>query len=233
MMRLNKYIARSGYCSRRKADELIFSGDVSIDGEICTNPAVRVNDQNTVEVLGERIRTIKSYDYIMLNKPIGYMSSLRDPHYDRFVLDLIPKKYSTVYPVGRLDVDSHGLLLLTNDGDMTYKLTHPKNNISKIYHVKTNKPLNDQDINIFSKGVLIDDKYKCTATVIPLDNEKNNYKVIIDEGRNRQIRKMFSALGYDVIDLMRIAIEDLSIGSLKTGEYRLLSEKEINYLEEL
>ncbi len=232
-MRLNKFISRSGFCSRRKADEFIFSGNVTVDGEVCTNPAIKVSDDNIVMVLGKRVSALKSYDYIMLNKPIGYMSSLGDPHYDKFVSDLIPKKYDTLYPVGRLDVDSHGLLLLTNDGDLTYKLTHPKNNISKIYHVTTNKKVSNDDIDRLSKGVLIDAKYTCTADVSPIKKDSNLYKVVINEGRNRQIRKMFSSQGYEVTDLMRVAIEELTIGSLRTGNYRLLTPYEIKYLEDL
>ncbi len=234
-MRLNKYIARSGYCSRRKADELIFDGLVTVDGKVCNNPATQVEPSvNEVKISNKIINLIHNNDYLMLNKPIGYMSSLNDPHYDKFVIDLLPKKYNTVYPIGRLDVDSHGLLLLTNDGDLTYKLTHPKNNIVKEYIVSIDKKLNSVDLKKLEDGVMIDQKYICKAK-IKAHPSKNDYRyrVYISEGRNRQIRKMFAALGYEVIDLMRIAIEDLSIGDLKTGEFRLLTESEIKYLEDL
>ncbi|WP_425540147.1 pseudouridine synthase [Microaceticoccus formicicus] len=234
-MRLNKYIARSGYCSRRKADELIFDGLVTVDGQVCSNPATQVEPSvNEVRVSNKIINLIHNNDYLMLNKPIGYMSSLNDPHYDKFVIDLLPEKYNTVYPIGRLDVDSHGLLLLTNDGDLTYKLTHPKNNIVKEYIVSIDKKLNSEDLKKLESGVMIDNKYICKAK-IKVHPSKNGfrYRVYISEGRNRQIRKMFAALGYEVIDLMRVAIEELSIGDLKTGEFRLLTESEIKYLEDL
>lgn len=234
-MRLNKYIARSGYCSRRKADELIFDGVVTVDGEVCDNPATRIDPSlNNVKVNNKTIKLIKDNDYLMLNKPVGYMSSLGDPHYDKFVIDLLPEKYNTVYPVGRLDVDSHGLLLLTNDGDLTYKLTHPKSNIVKEYLVSIDKELSNIDLKKLETGVKIDNKYICKARVKP--HPSNNsfcYKVFISEGRNRQIRKMFASLNYEVIDLMRVAIEELSLGDLEDGDFRILTESEIKYLEDL
>lgn len=234
-MRLNKYIARSGYCSRRKADELIFNGLVTVDGNVCNNPATQIEPTvNEVKISNKIITIIQNNDYLMLNKPIGYMSSLNDPHYDKFVVDLLPEKYNTVYPVGRLDVDSHGLLLLTNDGDLTYKLTHPKNNITKEYIVSIDKKLDPSDLKKLESGVRIDKRYFCKAKIKPHKSKnKHSYKVYISEGRNRQIRKMFASLGYEVIDLMRVAIEELSIGNLKTGDFRHLTESEIKYLEDL
>lgn len=234
-MRLNKFISNSGYCSRRKADELIFSGKVLVNNEPVFNPGLQINQDDKIIVDSKQIIGIDTKVYFMINKPIGYMSSVFDPHYDKFVVDLIDCQEHRIYPVGRLDVDSHGLLILTNDGDITNKISHPSHQIFKIYHVLVDKKLNKENENKFKTGIYIDDKYLCKGKIKLINDKfgKALYEVAISEGRNRQIRKMFKEVGSKVIDLKRVSIGKIKLGHLKEGEYRELTDKELEYLRGL
>ena len=231
-MRINKYLADCGVASRRGADKLILDGVVKINGRIC-----KIGDEvdvtkDYVSVNGKTISIIKKYDYYIMNKPKGYVCTVKDDKGRKTVLDLLPIKNKRIFPVGRLDYDTEGLLILTNDGDLTYKLTHPKNEITKTYLVKTENPIKEEDVIKLRNGVIIDGvkTKKCQVKVI--ENEKNYTKlhITITEGRNRQIRKMIEAVGSNVDFLKRIKIGDFTLSGLNRGEVRKLSPQEINYL---
>jgi len=234
-VRLNKYISNSGYTSRRKADDLIFSGRVKVNNKVEKNPGYRVNpDNDEVIVEGNSISSKEKLVYIALNKPENIISSADDQFDRKTVVDLVDIK-ERIYPVGRLDYDSQGLIILTNDGDLTYKLTHPKHEIFKKYYVKVNKYVSDKEINLLTRGVIIDG-YKTNKSHIDIINRKNretDLYIMIDEGRNRQIRKMFEEIEADVKILKRVSIGDLFLGNLKEGNWRYLTKKEVNYLKSL
>jgi 23S rRNA pseudouridine2605 synthase len=234
-MRLNKYISHSGYTSRRKADDLIFQGKVKVNNKIEKNPGYQVDvDKDVVIVEGKELKQDNKIIYIMLNKPTDVITSVDDQFDRKTVVDLV-KIDERVYPVGRLDYDSSGLILLTNDGDLTYKLTHPKHEIYKKYFVKVNKFLSDKEIYTLKKGVVIDGYMTNNSKieVISKNRGHTNMYVSIDEGRNRQIRKMFKTQGADVLTLKRISIGNLTLGNLKEGNWRYLTKHEINYLKSL
>ena len=238
-MRLNKYISHSGYTSRRKADDLIFQGKVKVNNKVEKNPGYRVDvDKDVVTVEGKELKQDNKLIYIMLNKPTDVITSVDDQFDRKTVVDLV-KIDERVYPVGRLDYDSSGLILLTNDGDLTYKLTHPKHEIFKKYFVKVNKfdndVLSDKEIYTLKKGVVIDGYMTNNSKieVISKNRGHTNMYVSIDEGRNRQIRKMFKTQGADVLTLKRISIGNLALGNLKEGNWRYLTKQEINYLKSL
>jgi 23S rRNA pseudouridine2605 synthase len=234
-MRLNKYISHSGYTSRRKADDLIFQGKVKVNNKVEKNPGYRVDvDKDVVTVEGKELKQDNKLIYIMLNKPTDVITSVDDQFDRKTVVDLV-KIDERVYPVGRLDYDSSGLILLTNDGDLTYKLTHPKHEIFKKYFVKVNKFLSDKEIYTLKKGVVIDGYMTNNSKieVISKNRGHTNMYVSIDEGRNRQIRKMFKTQGADVLTLKRISIGNLTLGNLKEGNWRYLTKQEINYLKSL
>jgi 23S rRNA pseudouridine2605 synthase len=234
-MRLNKYISHSGYTSRRKADDLIFQGKVKVNNKVEKNPGYRVDvDKDVVTVEGKELKQDNKLIYIMLNKPTDVITSVDDQFDRKTVVDLV-KIDERVYPVGRLDYDSSGLILLTNDGDLTYKLTHPKHEIFKKYFVKVNKFLSDKEIYTLKKGVVIDGYMTNNSKieVISKNRGHTNMYVSIDEGRNRQIRKMFKTQGGDVLTLKRISIGNLALGNLKEGNWRYLTKHEINYLKSL
>ncbi|HCX04432.1 MAG TPA: pseudouridine synthase [Clostridiales bacterium] len=234
-MRLNKYISHSGYTSRRKADDLIFQGKVKVNNKVEKNPGYRVDvDKDVVTVEGKELKQDNKIIYIMLNKPTDVITSVDDQFDRKTVVDLV-KIDERVYPVGRLDYDSSGLILLTNDGDLTYKLTHPKHEIYKKYFVKVNKFLSDKEIYTLKKGVVIDGYMTNNSKieVISKNRGHTNMYVSIDEGRNRQIRKMFKTQGADVLTLKRISIGNLTLGNLKEGNWRYLTKHEINYLKSL
>ena len=231
-MRINKYLAESGVASRRSADKLILEGVVKINGKLC-----KIGDEvdptcDHVNVNGKSISVVKKYDYYIMNKPKGYLCTVKDDKGRKTVLDLLPVKNKRIFPVGRLDYDTEGLLILTNDGDLTFKLTHPKNEIPKTYLVKTEKPISEADVLKLRQGVYIDGvkTKKCSVKLIETDKNSSKLHITITEGRNRQIRKMIEAVGNNVDFLKRIKIGDLTLTGLNRGEVRKLSEYEINYL---
>lgn len=231
-MRINKYLAESGICSRRAADDLIAEGAVKKNGKVCSvgEDVDTVNDKITVN--GKPVSLVKNFEYYVMNKPKGYVCTVKDDKDRKTVMDLLPKNITRVYPVGRLDYDSEGLLIFTNDGDLAYKLTHPKNEIPKTYLVKTEKPVSDKDVAALRAGVTVDGvrTKKCNVTLIETNKTGSKLHVTISEGRNRQVRKMFEAVGNSVDFLKRIKIGDLKLTGLNRGETRKLSPAEINYL---
>ena len=231
-MRINKYLAESGVCSRRAADNLISEGKIKKNGKVCSvgEDVDIVNDKITVN--GKPVSIVKNFEYYVMNKPKGYVCTVKDDKDRKTVMDLLPKNITRVYPVGRLDYDSEGLLIFTNDGDLAYKLTHPKNEIPKTYLVKTEKPVSDKDVAALRAGVTVDGvrTKKCNVTLIETNKTGSKLHVTITEGRNRQVRKMFEAVGNSVDFLKRIKIGDLKLTGLNRGETRKLTPAEINYL---
>lgn len=230
-MRINKYLAESGVTSRRGADTLILDGLVKINGKICSL-GDNVENGDTVSVNGKIVNKVKKHEYYIMNKPKGYVCTVKDDKNRKTVMELLPKNTDRLFPVGRLDYDSEGLLLFTNDGDLTFKLTHPKNEVTKTYLVKTEKPVTEDDLNKLRSGVYINGikTKKCNIKLIETTKTYSKLHITISEGRNRQVRKMFECVNNNVEFLKRIKIGDLTLSGLNRGEVRKLSPAEINYL---
>lgn len=230
-MRINKYISSSGHCSRRTADRLIEENRVSLNGVLANRgDDVKVGD---IVKIDDVVISLKEKNiYLVLNKPEGYTTTLKDKFADKIVMDLLKDVDERIYPVGRLDRDSCGLLLFTNDGDLAFKLTHPNHDVEKEYHVILSKNVSSEHLKKLSDGVIIDDRLTRKAKFIHF-KEKNKVKVFLKEGRNRQIRKMFKTFDYDVIFLKRVSFGNIKLGNLKAGSFRYLTEEEINYLRSI
>lgn len=233
MERLQKIIAQSGYCSRRKAEELIVDGKVKVNGKVITELGTKVDYNDTIFVNEKPLNNKEEKIYYLLNKPRGVITSVKDEKDRKTVLDFIPND-KRVYPVGRLDYDTTGVLLLTNDGELTNLLTHPKNHVKKTYIAKIEGLVMKQDLEKLCNGVIIDGKKtsKAKARIKKMDKKTNHtlVELIIHEGRNHQVKKMFEAIGYTVLKLKREKFSFLNTNGLKSGEYRLLSVKEVKKL---
>ena len=236
MERLQKMIATSGYTSRRKAEELILEGRVTVNGNIIDTLGYKVSDEDIICVDGNTITKNTVKEYYLLNKPREVICSVSDDKERKTVVDLI-KTEGRIYPVGRLDYDTTGLIILTNDGELANILMHPKHNIYKTYIAKIDGILNEIDFKKMRKGILIDDRKLIIdhVKVKKIDKEKNTslVEVTIHEGRNHIIRKLFEKLGYDVLKLTRNKFAFLTIDGLKSGEYRELTLKEVKTLYSL
>lgn len=232
-IRLQKYLAESGTASRRKAEELIRQGRVKVNGVQVTAMGTKVSEDDLVEVDGKKIGFEEKKVYIMLNKPVGYVTTAKDQFSRKTVIDLVSDIKERIYPVGRLDYDTSGLLLLTNDGDFTYTLTHPKHEMKKIYIAEIKGIPSSEDIQKFEKGIKIEDYTTSPARLKVIKRNKNTsvVEITIHEGKNRQVRKMCGAIGHPVIKLKRIAIGNLQLGSLREGKWRYLSDEEVMNLK--
>lgn len=232
-MRLNKYIAQAGLASRRKADELISAGKVKINGSILRELGYDVVRGDVVEVDGRRIEPQNRKVYIMLNKPRGYITTMQDEQGRPTVMELAADVDCRIFPVGRLDGDTSGLLLMTNDGDFAQHLMHPSHKVWKTYRARVNGSLSQERIFRLCKGVDIGGFVTAPAKVKVLRQMERTalVEIKIREGKNRQIRKMFDAVGNRVIELERIAIGDVLLGHLMEGHYRKLTQREIDYLK--
>lgn len=232
-MRINKYLAECGVASRRNCDKLILEGLVTINGKVCSLGADVDENTDVILVDGKRINSIKKYSYYMMNKPKGYVCTVKDDKDRKTVMDLLPPSVGRVFPVGRLDYDSEGLLLFTNDGDFCNRLLHPSNEIPKTYLVKIEGSLEDSSLDKLRKGVIIDGvkTKKCNIRIVDETKTFTKYHVTVTEGRNREIRKMFLTQGKEVKFLKRIKIGDLRLGSLNRGDVRKLTSEEIEYLK--
>ncbi len=231
-MRINKYLAESGVASRRASDAMIEERRVLINGKTATLGS-EVEDGDTVTVDGSIVRPVKKYSYYMLNKPKGYVTTVKDDKGRKTVMDLLPKKGDRLYPVGRLDYDTEGLLIITNDGELAQRLTHPVNEVPKTYVAKIEGVLTENMLARLRGGVEVDGVRTKKSAVRIVDETKTETKVsvTITEGRNRQVRKMFEAVGKEVIFLKRVKIGDLALRGLNRGEYRPLTKEEIYYLK--
>lgn len=233
MERLQKVIANLGYCSRRKAEELISNGKVLVNGEVILELGTKVGRGDVIEVEGIVLGREKNYEYYLLNKPRGVVTTTSDDKGRKTVVDLIDTN-ARIYPVGRLDYDTTGLLLLTNDGELANGLMHPSSNIDKTYIAKVDGILSGYDVKRLKCGVVIDGKKtsKCYVKVRSVDKEKNTciVELVIHEGRNHQVKKMIESVGKKVIKLKRERFAIFDCSSLKYGEYRRLTNKEISVL---
>ena len=231
MDRLNKYLADCGVGSRRECDRLIADGVVKINGKIATLGAT-VSENDRVTVNDKRVGDKQKNYYLMLHKPKGYVTTVKDDLGRKTVMDLIDVK-ARLYPVGRLDYDTEGLLILTNDGDLANRLTHPRNEVNKTYIARISGVLAEKERIQLEKGVLIDGVKTAPARVkiLKQDQHHTRCEVTIHEGRNRQVKKMFEAVGKEVEFLKRVAVGELRLGGLKRGEYRFLNDYEIDYLK--
>ncbi len=235
MIRLQKFLADCGICSRRKAEEHILCGDVKINENIVTELGIKIDEKKDKVYFKNNLVKLKDNKiYIMLNKPEGCVTTAKEQFDRKTVFYYIDLK-ERVVPVGRLDYDTSGLLILTNDGDLTYRLTHPKHNIKKIYIAKVFGTPNKEKLEKFKKGIFIDGYKTLPADIKILGKEGKycNLKIVITEGKNRQVRKMCEAIGHQVVSLKRIGIEKISIGNLEIGKYRYLTKSEINYLKKI
>lgn len=233
LIRLNKYIANAGICSRRDADKLIQSGVVKVNGEIITTLGYKVKPTDIVEVDGQKIKNEKKV-YILLNKPKDYLTTTKDPKNRKTVMELIKNACKErVFPVGRLDRKTTGLLLLTNDGQLASKLMHPKSRIPKLYHVTLNKNFSNADFEKLQKGIELEDGFIRPDALSYVMNSKRELGIQIHSGRNRIIRRIFEHLGYDVIKLDRVMYAGLTKKNLPRGKWRFLTEQEVNYLKML
>lgn len=235
MERLHKVIALSGYCSRRKAEELIVQGKVRVDGIVITELGTKVDGNSQITIDGKTL-TRESKEYILLYKPRGVVTTTSDEKNRKTVLDLIETD-KRLYPIGRLDYDTTGLLLLTNDGELTNLLIHPKNEIDKVYIAKIEGIMSSSDIKRLENGVVIDG-YKTSKSKVKvkkIDKKNNNslVQITIHEGKNHQVKNMFSGIGYKVLKLKREKVAFLDLTGLKPGEYRKLNIKEVKKLYSL
>lgn len=230
MTRLNKYLARCGACSRRKADEEIKSGKVKVNGKIVREPFYNVSNEDSVYYKGKILKE-KKLIYLCLNKPSGYVSTVKDRHAEKKVVDLIPGKYGRVFPVGRLDKDATGLLILTNDGNFANLIMHPRYQIEKEYEVVVDGILEKRDMEKARSGIIDEgEKLKIIkGKIIKKMRNKTKIRITLKEGKKREIKRIFGVLGYNVLQIKRIRIGSIKLGNLKEGEYREITADEILY----
>ncbi len=235
-MRLNRFLSLAGVTSRRKADLLIKSGRVEVNGRKVRSVGTSVNEnKDKVKVDGLRVKWGKDSVYLLLNKPKGFLTTIRDDFKRPTVLDLIPEIKERIFPVGRLDYDTEGVLLLTNDGDLAYELTHPSFQIPRIYRVRVKGEVPEKEIKGLKKGVKVDDGSlaKGEATLLKKENEKTTLKLKLTEGKKREVKRIFKALGYKVEQLERLSFAGITTKGLKKGEWRHLLPEEVSNLRKM
>ena len=234
-VRINKYLSISGLGSRRKCEQLVLEGRVRANGKLVSDLGFLVSQNDKISVDGEECKPVAEFSYVMLHKPKGVITSMSDDKGRKTVIDIMPAEYKKLKPVGRLDYDSEGLLLLTNDGDLAYNLTHPSREVNKTYVVKVEGEVKESQLAVMRAGVVIDGVRlnKCKVKIIEKMTKHTKLEVVISEGRNRQVRKMFDAVGLNVVFLKRTQIGDLRLGGLARGASRLLSIEEVLYLKSL
>lgn len=232
-MRINKYLAQCGVASRRECDRLITEGKVTVNGR----PAGLgddVNDGDNIKVEGRPV-TVKKNEYYLLHKPKGYLCTVSDDKGRKTVMDILGDGVGRVYPVGRLDYDSEGLLILTTDGELAQHLTHPSNEVPKTYLVKVEGRLTEVDLNPIRSGIEIDGYVtkKCRAHIVETNKNYTKVELVLREGKNREIRKMFAAIGREVTLLKRTKVGELSLRGLDRGAFRKLTPAEVEYLKSI
>ncbi|OFI06236.1 ribosomal large subunit pseudouridine synthase B [Clostridium acetireducens DSM 10703] len=235
MERIDKILSNLGYGSRKEIKAIIKKGLVEIDGKIIKDNTIKINPKECIIKVNDELVEYKKYIYIMMNKPAGVVSATYDK-YDETVIDLLDIKYQIFnpFPVGRLDKDTVGLLLITNDGELNHKLISPKWNVNKVYYAEINKPVTSLDIKSFEKGVILDDGYKCLPaklSIISVDENGSRVEVTIQEGKFHQVKRMFESLDKKVVYLKRIKFGNLELDkNLEEGSYRELTQREIEIL---
>lgn len=237
MERLDKVLANSGYGSRKEVKALVKSGAVTIDGIKVKDSGVQIDpEKNEILINGEKV-LFRSFIYLIMNKPAGVVSATFD-NYDKTVVDLLQPEHEAFkpFPVGRLDKDTVGLLLLTNDGDLNHKLISPKYHVNKVYYAEIDKEVNEEDVRAFEEGIILDDDYKCMPAnlkILKVDKDGSRVEVTIQEGKFHQVKRMFLSLGKSVVYLRRISFGPINIDeSLREGEYRELSDEEFRSITE-
>lgn len=226
-MRLNRFLAAAGLGSRRHCDELIGAGRVTINGKVCTNFSVQPAARDHVKVDGKLVHTAPALT-IMLNKPAGFVSTRKDSHARDTVFDLLPEKFSRLFTIGRLDAQTQGLLLLTNDGELAQQLTHPRFKVDKEYQVTLDRPWDPVLTPKLERGILLDGQRAKIARLRSLSPTR--LCVTLRQGINRQIRRMFESIGYRVKDLLRVRVGNLGLGDLPRGHWRALTQRELKDL---
>lgn len=236
MERLNRFLARAGVASRRASDKLIQTGHVEVNGQVVTHPGTRVDpDVDVVRCAGKVATLVQTSTYVLLNKPAGYLVSATDPHHQKTVFGLLKDVQTRVFPVGRLDLDTQGVLLLTDDGDLSYRLTHPRYEVEKVYRaVVRGRPLPDA-LGQLSKGVVLEDGVTAPAKVKLIRPRGANsvLELTLHEGRKRQVKLMCAAVGHRVLELTRIVFAGLEVDHLALGKWRHLTPKEVDGLKSL
>ncbi len=234
-MRINKFLAECNLGSRRKVEAFVKDGRIKVNGKVVTDLAFSVSENDLVEFDGTKVEPNKTLVYVMLHKPKGYITSTSDNRGRKTVLDLLPQELKFLKPVGRLDYDSEGLLLLTNDGEIAFNLTHPTHEVGKVYVAKVEGEVKESELAVLRAGVVIDGVRLSKCKVKKLDFKDNITKleITIFEGKNRQIRKMFEAVGFKVVFLKRIQIGLLRLSGVDRGKFRYLTTQEINYIKSL
>ncbi len=235
-VRLQKFLAQAGVASRRKSEELILNGQVKVNDIVVTELGSKIDpDQDVIKYNDEAVTREEQKVYYMLNKPTGYVTTVKDEKGRKTVLDLLRAVPERIYPVGRLDCDTSGLLLLTNDGDLTYLITHPKHEVQKTYIATVRGVPSIEGLNRFRTGLIIDNWKTAEAKINVVSQNKNSatLSITIREGRNRQVRKMCSEIGNPVISLKRVSVGTIKIDTLEEGKYRILTDEEVSYLKNL
>ena len=227
-MKLNAYIAHAGVCSRRKAAVLVKDGKVRLNGKIVIEPWIEISNDDRVLVNNRPVLTAR-FVYIVFNKPRGVTTTLEDKFAEKMVIDFIPQDLGRVYPVGRLDKDSRGLLILTNDGDLCHKLTHPRFEVEKEYDILIKGSVEEQTVKGLARGVIDGKEHLAvkSARIVPMGKGGTLIKAIICDGKKRHIRRLFERFGLEVKDLKRVRIGGLKLGDLKTGNFRVIERKKM------
>lgn len=238
IVRLQKYMAMCGAASRRGAEQMIADGRVSVNDKCVREQGVKVEiGADKVTLDGVPLKLTGKMYYVMLNKPVGYVTTVKDQFDRPTVVDILARDISDrIFPVGRLDYDTEGLLLMTNDGDFTYKITHPKHNVEKTYIAVLKGGITIRGLNQLRRGVRLDDDFVTSPAeveVLEAFNGHTSVKITIHEGKNRQVRRMFEAVGSKVVELQRISIGKVELGNLPLGRWRHLTSHEVNYLKNL
>lgn len=236
-MRINRYLAECGLASRRKCENIILSGEVAVNGKTVTDLATQVGYGDNVTVGGKKVTPPRKHVYLLVNKPKGCVTTVSDDKGRKTVMDIVRADYPNVrlFPIGRLDYDTEGMLILTTDGDLCNRLTHPASEIKKVYSARVEGEVSENDLARIRNGVEIDGKKtkKCSAHIVRYDGKtrQTTVEIAISEGMNREVRKMFEAIGKNVVFLKRVAIGDLRMHGVDRGSYRKLSADEVEYLK--
>jgi pseudouridine synthase len=236
MIRINKYLAQCGVASRRNADDLVLAGRVSVNGTVIDKPGIQVDEiADEIKVDGVIVRPETDFKYLVLNKPAGYVTSLSDPHHTRTVADLVRTVSERVYPVGRLDLDTEGVLLFTNDGELAHRLTHPRYGVKRVYQARVKGEVSSVTLEKFPRGIKLPDGNigRATATVNRVEKGHSDLVLELTEGRKREIKHLCKAVGHPVVKLVRVDFAGISCEKLKKGEWRYLTAPEVAGLRKL